>query len=61
MIAVDERDRDVLRFLWIDDVMKGEPEVQAYRFTRVVFNWCVIKPVSAKRHCAIPSWKVLGH
>lgn len=36
MIAVDERDRDVLRFLWVDDVTKDEPELRAYRFTRVV-------------------------
>ena len=38
MIAVDERDRDVLRFLWVDDVTKDEPEIRAYRFTRVVFG-----------------------
>ena len=38
MIAVDEKDRDVLRFLWVDDVTKDEPEIRAYRFTRVVFG-----------------------
>ena len=38
MIAVDEKDRDVLRFLWVDDVTKEEPELRAYRFTRVVFG-----------------------
>ena len=38
MIAVDEQDRDVLRFLWVDDVTKEEPEIRAYRFTRVVFG-----------------------
>ena len=38
MIAVDEKDRDVLRFLWVDDVAKDEPEICAYRFTRVVFG-----------------------
>lgn len=38
MIAIDEKDRDVLRFLWIDDVTKEEPKIRAYRFTRVVFG-----------------------
>ena len=38
MIAVDERDRDVLRFLWVDDVTKAEPKIRAYRFTRVAFG-----------------------
>ena len=27
MVSVDERDRDVLRFLWVDDVNKDDPEV----------------------------------
>ena len=38
MIAVDERDRDALRFIWVDDVTKEEPELQEYHFTRVVFG-----------------------
>ena len=38
MIAVDEKDRDVLRFIWVDDVTKEEPELRVYRFTRVVFG-----------------------
>ena len=38
MIAVDEKDRDVLRFLWVDDITKEEPELRVYRFTRVVFG-----------------------
>jgi len=38
MIAVDEKDRDVLRFIWVDDVAKEEPELRVYRFTRVVFG-----------------------
>ena len=38
MIAVNEKDRDVLRFLWVDDVTKDEPEVRVYRFARVVFG-----------------------
>ena len=38
MIAVNERDRDVLRFIWVDDITKDEPKLQIYRFTRVVFG-----------------------
>ena len=38
MIAIDERDRDALRFIWVDDVSKEEPELREYRFTRVVFG-----------------------
>jgi len=38
MIAISERDRDVLRFLWVDDITKEEPEPIALRFTRVVFG-----------------------
>ena len=38
MIVVDDRDRDVLCFLWVDDIAKSEPEIKAYRFTWVVFG-----------------------
>ena len=38
MNAVDEKDCDVLRFIWVDDVAKEEPELCVYRFTRVVFG-----------------------
>jgi hypothetical protein len=38
MVAVDEKDRDVLRFIWVDDVNKSDPDLRAYRFTRVVFG-----------------------
>lgn len=37
-IAVAEEDRDVLRFLWIDDVTKDTPNIIVLRFTRVVFG-----------------------
>ena len=40
MVSVDEADRDVLRFVWVDDVSKESPELKAYRFTRVVFGVC---------------------
>lgn len=38
MISVDEHDRDVLRFLWIDDITKADPKIQVFRFTKVVFG-----------------------
>ena len=38
MIGVSEMDQDALRFLWFRDVQGQEPEVQAYKFTRVVFG-----------------------
>ena len=37
-IHVDERDRDALRFLWVDDPLAQDPEIIIYRFTRVVFG-----------------------
>ena len=38
MVSMAERDRDVLRFLWFDDIANEEPEVVALRFTQVVFG-----------------------
>ena len=38
MISVAPCDRDVPRFLWIDDVLKSTLTIQTYRFTRVVFG-----------------------
>ncbi len=38
MVSVSERDRDVLRFLWVDDITKPNPEVRVLRFTRVMFD-----------------------
>ena len=43
MIAIDEKDHDekdrnALRFLWVDDATKEKPEIWAYRFTRAVFG-----------------------
>ena len=37
-VSVTEEDRDVLRFLWVDDVKKKTPEVIVLRFARVVFG-----------------------
>ena len=38
MIAMDEKDCDALRFIWVDDVTKEKPELRTFRFTRVVFG-----------------------
>ena len=38
MVAVSERDRDVLRFLWIDDIENQTPQITVFRFARVVFG-----------------------
>jgi hypothetical protein len=38
MVAISEKDRNVLRFLWVDDITKESPEPVALRFTRVVFG-----------------------
>ena len=38
MVSVEEKDRDVLRFLWTDDIEKEPTNYQVYRFTRVVFG-----------------------
>ena len=37
-IRVDERDRDYLRFLWVDDPFKENPTIVAKRFTSVLFG-----------------------
>jgi len=38
MVGMTEEDRDVLRFLWVDDIVKSSPEIVVLRFTRVVFR-----------------------
>ena len=45
MISVDDRDHDVLRFLWIDDITEVNPKIQAFRFTSCF--WGVFQPRSA--------------
>ena len=37
-VSVCEEDRDVLRFLWLDDIKKERPETVVFRFARVVFG-----------------------
>ena len=38
MISVAQEDRDVLRFLWIDDIDRDLPQMVVLRFTRVPFG-----------------------
>ena len=38
IVSVAKCDRDVLRFLWFDDVMAEQPNIIELRFTRVVFG-----------------------
>ena len=38
MVFMAEQDRDVLRFLWVDDVFVERPTIVELRFTRVVFG-----------------------
>ena len=38
MISIAPKDRDVLRFLWVNDTECHDPEVVPLRFTRVVFG-----------------------
>jgi hypothetical protein len=38
MLLIQEPDRDVLRFLWVDDIKNPNPKITTLRFTRVVFG-----------------------
>ena len=38
MVGIAKKDRDVLRFLWFDDVFSDQPNLVQLRFTRVVFG-----------------------
>ena len=38
MVSVADEDRDVLRFLWLDDVNSELPRIKIMRFARVVFG-----------------------
>ena len=40
IVGIAEEDRDVLRFLWVDDIEKKNPEIIVLRFTRAVFQVC---------------------
>ena len=38
MVSVSAKDRDALRFLWVDNVHETTPKVLTYRFIRAVFG-----------------------
>ena len=38
LVPMNETDKDILRFLWVDDIDKAEPKVITLRFTLVVFG-----------------------
>ena len=38
MVGIAEEDRDVLRFLWVDNIEKKNPEIMVLMFTRAVFG-----------------------
>lgn len=38
MVGIDEKDRDALRFLWIDDINSNLPRIEVLRFARVAFG-----------------------
>ena len=38
MVSMSEKDRDVLRFLWVNDITQDHPEITVLRFSRVVFG-----------------------
>ena len=38
MVSVVKEDRDVLRFLWVDDPRLEKPDIIALRLTKVVFG-----------------------
>ena len=37
-IKIDESHRDVLRFLWYDNILNDDPNIIAYRFARLLFG-----------------------
>ena len=37
-VSVHPKDRDYLRFLWVDDITSSHPNLQVYRFARVAFG-----------------------
>ena len=40
MVSVEEGDRDVLLFLWLNDIFEDEVMIRPLQFTQVVFGVC---------------------
>ena len=38
MVSIAKHDRDVLYFVWVDDILAEQPNIIELRFTRVVFG-----------------------
>ena len=38
MVSMAEKDRNVLRFSWVDDITKDTPKIITLRFKRVMFG-----------------------
>ena len=38
MVSITPKDRDVLRFVWFDNIQSDNPEFRVFRFKRVVFG-----------------------
>jgi len=57
-IAVTKEQRDLMRFLWIDDVTKPDPTVEVYRFCRVIFGMNC-SPFLLNATLKLPYFKVL--
>ena len=59
MVSVTERDRDVLRFLWVDDITRDQPEITILRFARVVFGIIIVQPIPPQCYNSPSSRKTL--
>ena len=38
MVSITPKDRDVLHFVWFDNIQSDNPESRVFRFKRVVFG-----------------------
>jgi len=65
MVSISEKDRDMLRFLWMKDPLKVDSEIIQFQFARLIFG---LRPSPAilraiiflhlgKYHCEYP-WLV---
>ena len=49
-VSVDPRDRDYLRFLWVNDVTSRHPNIQVYRFAFVVTSSPFLLKATIRHH-----------